>query len=56
MKKYKIIAYVGCECHTKEIEAKNYTEAQEKAVDYGCKLSNYGNGAFLQSICVKPIK
>lgn len=54
MRKYKIIAYVGCECYSKEIDAKNYMEAKEKAVDYGHKLSNYGNGGFLRGVCVKP--
>ena len=56
MKQYKIIVYVGCECHTKDIEAKSFAEAQKKAVDFGHKLSNFGNGAFLRSVCVKPIK
>lgn len=56
MRKYKISALVGCTSHMKEIEAKNLTETQEIAWNYGRKLSNYGQGSYLQSVKVTPVK
>lgn len=56
MRRYKITAFVGFETHTKIIEAKNTCEARQHALDYGHKMSNYGNGGFLRSVIVKEIK
>lgn len=56
MRQYKITAYVGFETHTKVVEAKNSREANEKALDYGHKMSKFGNGSFLRGVSVKPIK
>lgn len=56
MRKYKITAYVGMETHTKVIEAKNSREANEKALDYGQKMSKFGNGSFLRGVSVKSVK
>ncbi len=56
MRKYKITVYVGLETHSKVIEAKNSVEANKKALDYGHKLSIYGNGSFLRGVSVKSVK
>lgn len=56
MRKYKITAYVGFETHTKVIEAKNSVEANKQALDYGHKMSNFGNGSFLRGVSVKSVK
>lgn len=56
MRQYKITAYVGLETHTKVVEAKSSKEATEKALAYGHKMSNFGNGSFLRGVFVKPVK
>ena len=56
MRQYKITAYVGLETHTKVVEAKNSREANEKALDYGHKMSKFGGGSFLRGVSVKPVK
>ncbi len=56
MRKYKITAFVGLETHTKTVEAKNSIEANKKALDYGHKMSSYGNGGFLRGVKVTAIK
>lgn len=56
MRKYKITAFVGMESHSKTIEAKNSYEANQKALDYGHKMSNYGSGGFLRGVKVTAVK
>ena len=42
MAKYKITAYVGMDAPTITIEAKNSYEANQKALEFGHRRSNYG--------------
>lgn len=56
MRKYKITAYVGLETYTKVIEAKNSVEANKQALDYGYKMSKFGNGSFLRGVSVRSVK
>ncbi len=56
MRKYKVIAHVGFRDYTKIVEAKNFAEAHNKALDYGHKLSNYGEGPHLFGVYVSPLK
>lgn len=56
MRKYKVTVYVGFETHSKTVEAKNSIEANQKALDYGHKMSSFGNGSFLRGVKVTAIK
>lgn len=55
MRKYKITARVGLDAYSAIVEAKNAYEANDKALAMGHKLSNFGEGRFLQSVTVKAI-
>lgn len=55
MRKYKVTAYIWRKTHSKVIEAKNSVEANKK-IDYGHKMSNYGNGSFFRGVSVKSVK
>lgn len=48
MRKYKITAFIGLDSHSKIIFAKNSYEANQQALDFGHKLSNYGRSGFLR--------
>lgn len=56
MRNYKITAYVGLETHSKVIKAKNSYDANQIALSYGHKLSNYGRAGFFRGVSVKAIK
>ena len=56
MRSYYITAYVSSGTQTKIIEAKNQSEAYYKALDFGHKLTNYGNKGFFSGVSVKPVK
>ena len=55
MRKYIITAFIGFDRHSKTVEAKNSFDANQKALDYGHKLSGYGS-KFLKGVKVTPIK
>lgn len=55
MKKYKITARVGLDTYSAVVEAKNAFEANDKAVAMGHKLSDFGQGRFLQGVTVRVI-
>ena len=56
MRSYRITAYSSLGTKTKIIEAKNQSEAYYQALDFGHKLTNYGNKGFLASVNVTPVK
>lgn len=56
MRKYEATIVVGLDTHKEVIEAKNYSEAKDKALSTAHGLSEYGNGKFLQSVTVKCLK
>ena len=49
MAKYKLTAYVGFDSYSTIIEAKNSREANQRALDFGHRKSNYGE-KYLRSV------
>ena len=56
MRDYRITARLSTGTFIKIISAQNSTIAHSLALDYGHKLSGYGEKAFLSSVSVTPVK